>query len=303
MTAQPDRVGSLPEAPVIDAIISATGRDRQRLIDDFMRSKLQAFRSIGLKLCRIASMDVRRHADEASSIVAAEAVVMLNELINHPERLARLQNFDYILFTRARAPFRTYSDGAAGGVNASGAVALARRMREMGRTREALRAELDREPTNGEIVEATNARMIATRKDPKRQSMLCSVEDLQSDPVAYSLCDQDIAQREEDSLLAPHEAGVLIAKVIAVATGTSPVLGRVATAWLGDLYNPKVATIRTVSQVASLLDMKEAAVSRALAQIRVVARSYLAEFLSITEVTYQGGDFERYAADDQPSVV
>lgn len=293
----PHQPGGLPEAPKVLAILAATGRERQHLLDDFMRSKLKVFRSIGLKLCRTASMDIARHADEATSIVAAEAVVMLNELIADPARLDQLQSFDGKLWVRCRPLFRTYADSAAGGKNASGAVALARRQRELGRMRDALRAQFDREPTHQEILEATNAKMRATRKDPERQSVLCTIDDLRADPVAYALLDHDVAGVEHDPLLASHEAARTITAVIRVAAQTSYSLGLVARAWIGDLYNPAVQAVRTPSEIAALLGMQPPAVSRHLAQLRVVARSYLADMLSITEDVYQGADLPH--EDDQ----
>lgn len=292
MHPDPGLVGTYPEKALILEISAATGRARQHLLDDFMRAKLKVFRSIAMKLCRTNSMDITRHLDEATSIVAAECVAWLNELVAHPERLDQVSSFDGKLWLRCRPVFRSYCDGAAGGVNASGAVALQRRMREMGRMREALRAKFDREPTNVEIVEATNEKMRATRKDPERQSMICSLDDLRTDPVTYSIGDHDIAGSEAESLLAPHEASGTVAAVIKLATSHSETLGIVAKAWIGDLYNPAVQTIRTPAQIAEMLGMTPAAVSRQLSQLRVVARSYLADVLAITDDVYQGGDME-----------
>ena len=286
----PHQVGSLPEAARIEEILSANGRERQHLLDDFMRSKLKVFRSIGLKLCRSASMDITRHLDEATAIVAAECVVMMNEIIANPTRLESIQSFDGKLWLRCRPVFRTYSDSSAAGQNASGAVALARRKREMGRMREALRAQYDREPTNPEIVEATNVKMRATRKDPERQSMICTLEDLRTDPVAYSLLDHDVAGVEQDTLIATHEAARTIAAVIQVAHQTSETLGNIARAWIGDLYNPAVQSVRTPAQISEMLGMPPAAVSRQLSNLRVVARSYLADMLAITEDVYHGAE-------------
>lgn len=292
MHPDPALVGTFPEKAQILEILGQTGRARQHLLDDFMRGKQRVFRSVAMKLCRTNSMDITRHLDEAASIVAAECVAWVNELLAHPERLEQISSFDGKLWLRCRPVFRSYCDGAAGGVNASGAVALARRMREMGRMREALRAQFDREPTNVEIVEATNEKMRATRKDPERQSMICSLDDLRTDPVTYSIGEHDITANSDESLLAPHEASGTVAAVIRLAAAHSDSLGVVAKAWIGDLYNPAVQSIRTPAQIAELLGMTPAAVSRQLSQLRVVARSYLADVLAITEDVYQGGDLE-----------
>ena len=291
MNRDPGLVGAFPEKDQILAILSEQGRVRQHLLDDFMRAKLRVFRSIALKLCRTNSMDITRHLDEATSIVAAECVVWMNELMADPGRMEQVSSFDGKLWLRCRPVFRSYCDGAAGGVNASGAVALQRRMREMGRMREALRAQYDREPTNDEIVDATNAKMRATRKDPERQSMICSVDDLRTDPVAYAISEHDAVVSGTDSLLAPHEASGAVAAVIKVAAGHSEALALIAKAWIGDLYNPAVQTIRSPAQIAEVLGMKPSAVSRQLAHLRVLARSYLADVLAITEDVYQGADF------------
>lgn len=296
MSRDPALVGTFPEKALILEILGTEGRTRQHLVDDFMRAKMKVFRSIALKLCRTNSMDITRHLDEATSIVAAECVAWVNELLAHPDRMEQVSSFDGKLWLRCRPVFRSYCDGAAGGVNASGAVALQRRMREMGRMREALRAQFDREPTNEEIVEKTNEKMRATRKDPERQSMICSLDDLRTDPVAYSIGEHDLPGAEAESLLAPHEATGTIAAVIRAAATHSDTLALVARAWIGDLYNPAVQSIRTPSQIAELLDMTPAAVSRQMSQLRVVARSYLADVLAITEDVYQGGDLPSVSA-------
>lgn len=287
MSATPSR--ALPEQGPLEAVLAATGRARQYLLDDFMRSKLGVFRSLAHKLCRTNSMDINRHLDEATSIVAAECVVMVNEILAKPARLDQItSSFDGVLWLRCRPVFRSYCDSAVGGVNASGAVALSRRMRQMGRMREALRSSFDREPTNEEIVEATNVKMREARKDPKRQSMICTMGDLRTDPVAYSLADHDIADWGTESLLAPHEASRTINAIIKVAEQTSDDLGLVARAWCGDLYNPAVLAIRTPAQIAELLGLSPAVVSRQLSNLRVVARGYLADILSITAEIYLG---------------
>lgn len=290
MSHQAALVGAIPERALIEEILAATGVARQHLLDDFMRSKLKVFRSVGHTLCRNASMDITRHLDEATAITAAECVVMMNEILADPTRLDTITSFDGKLWTRCRPVFRTYCDSAAGGVNAAGAVALSRRKREMGRMRESLRASYNREPTNAEIVDATNVKMLATRKDAARQSTICSIDDLRTDPVAYSLLDHDIPDSSGDPLIAAHEAARTVAAVIKVCEQTSPMLGAVARSWLGDLYNPSLQLIRTPAQIAEHMGIPPVVVHRQLANARVVARSYLADLLSITQDIYQGGD-------------
>lgn len=276
----------LPEQDRIDLILASSGKARARLIDDFCRAKLETFRSIGSLLCRKAGMDVLRHADEVTQIVAMECVKMIHEIIADPDRLAReVTSWNGRLHTRAKPAVRSYADGAASGLAASGTTALARRQREMNRTRQALRAELEREPSDVEVVETTNDRMRRLRKDPARQSMICTVEDLKpTDMVALHDDDDDEKVYEDETpALAPHEGRRMVTLLARNVEADDPVLAAVVLAWLGGVYDPEVGAPREVHEVAAHVHITSGQAAEYIARAQSLAVTFLADRFGIQD--------------------
>lgn len=263
------------EAGELYAIVAATGTARARLIDEFYRSKLSTFRSIANLLCRKAALDVTRHADDVVQLVAIECMKMIDEVLADPSSIEDIVRFDGRLHHRARPAVRTYADGAASGEGASGATAKARRVRELSRTRAALRAELNAEPTDVQVVEETNARMRRLRKDPARQSMICSMDDLTSTQVTTLDDEAGRGYVRDEPPLARHETHRALSVLADRACRIDPALADVAMSWLGGVYDEKVASARTVRQIATDLSMPRARVEELMPQVMELARQVM----------------------------
>lgn len=263
------------EAAELHAIASAHGSERARLIDVFYRSKLATFRSIANLLCRRASLDPTRHADDVVQIVAIECMKMLDEAIADPSSIDEIVRFDGRLHHRARPAVRTYADGASSGEGPSGATAKARRVRELSRTRASLRAELNAEPTDRQVVDVTNERMHRLRKDPARQSMICTLDDLTSTQVTELGDDQGRGYEHEEPPLARHETERAMGVLLARAGRIDPLLADVASAWLGGVYDPKVGGARTVREIARHLSVPVARVDEAMPYVMNLARQVM----------------------------
>lgn len=263
------------EAAELHAIADASGSERARLIDAFYRSKLATFRSIANLLCRRAALDPTRHAEDVVQIVAIECMKMVDEAIADPASIDEIVRFDGRLHHRSRPPVRTYADGAASGEGASGATAKARRVRELNRTRAALRAELNTEPTNAQIVEVTNERMYRLRKDPARQSMICTLADLTSTQVTELADEPGRGYERDEPPLARHETERAMDVLVARAGRIDPVLADIALAWLGGVYDPKVGAARTVREIARHLSMPVARVDEAMPYVTNLARQVM----------------------------
>ena len=283
MTATDQSPSRLPEQDRIDAILAADGKAREYLVDDFARAKLTTYRRIAVALCRKAGLDPVRHGDEATQIVAMECNRMLTEVIAEPARLAReVTSWDGRLYTRAKPKLRSYGDGAASGQSASGTTALARRQRELTRTRVALRAELEREPSDVEIVDGTNERMRRLRKDPARQSMISTVEDLRPVGVVPLLeTDQESNFEDETPALAPHEGRRVVTLLHEAAVEIDPVLANVVVAWLGGVYDPSVGAPRELEDVAAHVHITRARAAQYIAQAQSLAVTVLSQRFGI----------------------
>ncbi|MFC8797300.1 hypothetical protein ACFT2C_06180 [Promicromonospora sp. NPDC057138] len=251
---------------------------------------MPTIRSIARYLVRTNRLTFTSHVDDVIGIVAAECAEWLAEMVADPTKIDGIRrSFDGVLYLRCRPKVKSYADGAASG-RPSGTVALARRLREAERTRDGLRASLNREPTTPEVVEATNARMAATRKNPQRQGMLVRVEDLQTDVVTFELDDLDTPAGAtiDDDLIATHEALATIRSVVEAADSIDEEHGKIARAWIAGIYDPNYQDVRTSAEIAALVGLPTARVRRVISRLRSVARGFLARELAVTDETYLG---------------
>ncbi|GEL47781.1 hypothetical protein CHO01_28970 [Cellulomonas hominis] len=271
--SSPDPAAQYPEREALEAIVAADGHVRARLLNDFARSKLPDMRSIALQLCRIAGLDPMVHGDDAVGIVETQFTMLCNAIIADPTRMDRITAFNGYLYHHTKAAMRSYADGAQSGEKPSGTTSLARRQRELNRTQAALRAELNAEPTPEQIVEVTNARMRAKRKDAKREGMISTVEDLQQPTNVPLLPEENDAPvwMHSDAPLAPHEARKFLTVAIARAMETDERLARVLGAWLGSTFDEAIGAPRPVSEVAALMGMRVAETAELIAAAQDLA--------------------------------
>ena len=82
-----------------------------------------------------------------------------------------------VLRFRAKSKVRRWIDSSSGQNTASMQVNLKRRIWEMRQTRGDLFADLGREPSMQEVLDATNERLAKSRSNVKRQGMICSETD------------------------------------------------------------------------------------------------------------------------------
>lgn len=265
-------------------------RTRGRLVEDFLRPRVRtrgSFASMAAELCRTNGIreasQIDRYADEVLGILYEEAVKLINGIIADPTKVEKITSFDGFLFYQSKAPTRSHFDGGAGGIRPSGATARLRRRRELFKTRALLTDELGREPTNEEILEATNARMMRLRKDAARQSMIATMEDFESvDSVPLLPEEHDrSADSDDDSPLARHEARSLLDRVAELAATVEPGLDLVARAWLGGVYDGHGAP-RELGEVAKECSLSIAQAAKAISRVQEIATSALEQEFGIT---------------------
>ncbi|WP_251153773.1 hypothetical protein [Cellulosimicrobium sp. Marseille-Q4280] len=275
-----------PEREELEAIIAAEGRAQARLIDDFARTKIRDMRSIALQLCRVCGLDPMVHGDDAVGVVETQFTIIVNALIKDPSRLDKITAFNGYLYAHSKAPMRTYGDGAQSGEKPSGTTALARRQRELARTQAALRAELNAEPTPEQIVDVTNTRMRAKRKDAARQGMISTLEDLQQPTNVPLLPEENDAPvwMHSDAPLAPHEARSFLRRAIACAMEADERLARVLAAWLGSTFDENVGGPRQLNEVAQMMGLRIAETAELIAAAQDLAVQVLEKEFGVRDM-------------------
>lgn len=268
---------------VIRAIAAATGRERERRIDDFMRARQGLFKQIAWWLCRNFGHLPEQHADDFASIVAETAYTMLREELEDPASLDSVNNWEGMLRVRSRQAVRTYIDGD----NAPMAemTSALRRKRLLDATRDEMRRELKREPKPLEIVEAHNAKMHATRSNPVKQGVIASVEDLHLSRVQDTIDDHDFAEPVDTGfVLHPVEGPKFIRLLVERTTEYNERLGKAAELWLSGLYregHPPV--IATVEEIADALEVSRSTARAYVRKIKEYAVVVLQEEFAVTE--------------------
>lgn len=268
----------------LEEIVTAAPPQRDGLINDLIARQMGEFKAIARRLCRDNRLDPSQHIDDVLQIVATEAFEMLTKLVSNPKKLNGVTSFMGLVRHHAKAPVKTYVDGPGAGLKPSGAVAHTRRYRETVRTRNVLRVELGREPTDDEVIEETNDRMYRLRKDPARQSMLVSRADLR--PPSVTPDDEDATGHtgdEADDVVDRDTAATIVTRVQAEVRDTDPIMAATIEAWLGELSKPDGEGVRDVNEVSRIVGITPAQAAQAIAGVKVIAaRIYTEEYAAQT---------------------
>lgn len=261
------------------ALAAATGRERERLVEQFLRPRVAprgSFASMAAELCRTNGVreasQIERYVPDVLGILYEEAVKILNAVCADPARVEKITSFDGFLFYQSKAPTRSHFDGGGAGIRPPGATARLRRWRELMRTRAMLLEERGQEPTKAEILEVTNDRMRRLRKDAARQSMIATMDDFESvDSVPLLPEEHDrSSDADDDSPLAAHEARSLLDRVAELAAQAEPGLDLVARAWLGGIYDGNRAP-RELGEVAKECSLSIAQAAAAISRVQEIA--------------------------------
>lgn len=279
--AQTDPAELTETHQMIWEIVLAEGSEQIRARDEFIESRGKLFRNIAFRLCRNFGIQKALHLDDVVQIVAMEAVAWVDELIAEPKEINKVVNWEGMLHVRARASVRAWND-----MNlspASGMISVSRRVRALNQLRDEMRST-GNEPTDREVVEAHNEKMRATRKDPARQGMLATVDDLHLAATAADIDDHDrMGPMEDGCLLHPAEGPEFVKSVVEAAAGRGETVARVAAVWLSGVYSGEGAEqVLTVAEVASELKISRSTASAHIRFVKGLARTILADDLGIT---------------------
>lgn len=268
---------------------------RDLAIDGFLRDRRSSHIVIARKHIQSRGENPARYLDDILSIVLEQDYRLLQEVIDDPTLLDSINNWSGYLHARCRNAVAQFFETGLGAPMARMAGVMRRRA-QLAATRRELLAANQCEPTDLEIVEQTNARMRATRKNPEKQGMVCTVSDLYIHSDVSEVLDRDEAVAPQDDFLVHSSEGpVIVEAIIADATDVHENLGLVADAWLGDLYGPDphepTGQVRTVTEIVELLGMDRSTVMNCVATIRSRAAVVVANIVGISQHDYeQSGD-------------
>lgn len=265
-------------AEVERIVTLADAAEYRRQAETFLARHRGLWRRIAAHLCRANSVRRTDYLDDVESHVMVAAWEMLEAARQDAGLLGSMRSFPAVVHFHARPRVRSFLDRAT--APASGMVGAQRRRRELQRTRAELAALRGREPTTAEVVDTTNERLAATRKDPARQGMVVSRSDALALRGALSfdetLDSQQPARTEPDFVLHPVEGRELVASVVRAARAEDRTLGQVAALWLGEAYASGPPDRDTVRWIAGRLGLTRRQTLRHVERVRRLGVTHLA---------------------------
>ncbi|MCC3299449.1 hypothetical protein [Arthrobacter caoxuetaonis] len=235
---------------IIRGIAAADKGAQHTLINTFISERWGLFKQIGWSLCRNFGVSTDGHGDDFTSMVAEEAYKMLLEHLADEEELDRVEVWEGMLKLRARQVVRNYLDREM--APAAEMTSALRRVRLLNQTRDAMRMELKREPTDCEVVETHNEKMRRTRSNAVKQGVIASVDDLRTYRACADVDDHDRAEPiDTEFVLHPVEGPRFLKLLVQRTAEYNERLGTAAELWLGGLfsgeYPPRISSIEEIA--------------------------------------------------------
>ena len=268
----------------VRAIAAAPAHRQANMINDFLAARMGLFRSIARHLCVKYGASIPDHIEDFASLVSMDAYKLVMKQIADPVELERVEVWEAMLRVISRATVRGYLDKD--GTPGSGMSSTMRRVRLLNATREAMRRDEGREPTDQEVVDTHNALMWKNRADPVKQGVIATVADLSvhRESVDVTDYDQDCSQPiDTEFVLHPVEGPRFIKTLVARTAEYNPTLGTAADLWLSGLYaEDRAPRIATVKEIAEAMDVTEAQARSFVRKIKEHAIRVAEEVFGIT---------------------
>ncbi|WP_375000187.1 hypothetical protein [Aeromicrobium sp. CTD01-1L150] len=215
-----------------DIVAAEAGHQRDMLITEFFQLAHRDLFSMAHRFCSSFRVDRNTWADDCYAIILETANGLIEETIENPRMLEKLQSFVSLTQYRARYRITQFFESSAGTNPASGMNSMRRRRSELERDRAQMTQTMGRDPSPQEVVAATNDRMRATRKDAARQGMIATVADFDLHQVEDIDDYQEIAEPQtETRYLDRVDVRDALKKTVRLADRVSDELGAVARVW------------------------------------------------------------------------
>ena len=225
-----------------------TVRSDAPVLNDFLRQQpVRRLVDVTVrKLCKRNGISFARYGDDFTAEVNAIIFLILtNE--QWSDRAHLLSDFPRGLFQLSRNKFASITESAAW-IGSSGMSTQVRRRRALGMHRARMIKDLEREPSNRELIDSYNEAIRASRKDAARQGMIATEGDLAPlEPASLDVsAGREAASDDVYPLLTP-QAGPLAEEIIRRSAMEDPLLGIVARAWLGTYQDEVFATSAAIA--------------------------------------------------------
>ena len=260
------------------------------LLDDFVRSQEVTVRRVTIDLTNVFRLDRNTYLDDVQSRVHEAILDLVREVRDGDVDPTEFDSISDILRYRAKSKVRRWIDSSSGQNTASKQVNLKRRIWEMRQTRGDLFARLGREPDMHEVLDATNERLAANRKNPKRQGMICSEQDYAimiggpaaslEDTAEVSVADPN----ETDSALHSSERSTLIRMTIKACFESHNDTGRVAEVFFAPALTEDYDGHPSSSEIASETGIPASTVRRRVEEVKTIAKRVLFDHFGIAGV-------------------
>lgn len=246
---------------------------RKAEVDLFLLALEPAITRMARSLCRRYNAPAADYFEDVRQVIFTEAWVMVTEAMLDPAPLQGVGNWEGLLWARAKWKVRDSIHHTASRV--SGVASAWKRHHEMTRTLVSLRLSLGREPSAQEVTDATNERLMRTRKDARDQGILCRPSDLTLPGAGASLDQVEEtpgSSVDDDFVLHPAEGRATVRAIIAECARQDASLGRFASLWMADVYTSGGAEpgTDTITYIARTMGLRRGEVLRLQSRVRQV---------------------------------
>ena len=252
------------------AVHSAEDPDvRSRLVEQFHTRRQALYARWARALCRTVDGVGFGQFDDVLQTVAETAVVTADQW----DGPVKKPTWEQTTFSKAHDAVKAEAGRSR---LVAGATSHYRRNASLRIRKSQMQQQLQREPSDDEVVEAHNADRMRTNKNPHKAGVIATVDDMYPAAAADSV-EPDKLRTGDDPVLSSEcilttvEGPEFVKQVVERAEAAGEVTARVAQVWVGD-YNQ---TLPTVDELAEVLDMSVASVHREKRTIEALAAAVL----------------------------
>lgn len=150
----------------------------QKAIDNWWRTHQKTIEWITWQIAKATKHTTTENRQHIQTIIAESFCAITNQMRQTPHYATNVIKFEAIIFYHARDRYRRETDKM--DTPASGMINSKRKQRELKKTVHQLHNQGIHNPTVSQIIQETNDRLLATRKNPKRSGILVTEKDLQT---------------------------------------------------------------------------------------------------------------------------
>ena len=265
----------------IDAVRGTEGRALDRALSQLLRAFQGHIWSWANNACRSHGDRSLMHVEDVFNVISLELSIELRKELTKRADPPIVNFWAYFRKISQRVSFAYFHSGETTGFSSAGGAA--RRRSKINKTRRELTISTGLAPTDQEVIDEVNRLAYATRKDPKKQGALVTLDDIHVatfaslDDMTDEFGDAIWATEEPESgPLTRVEAVPLVTSIVDACATVSERAGLVANAWIGDAM-AELPVVRTSREVATLLTLRLGDVEELLEVCKTVARAVCAE--------------------------